>query len=134
MKTKRLFPAILVTFIFIFLYEWGFHGVLLKPIYASTPELWRGQAMMQHFMPFLTAGQFISALFLGIIFSKGYENRGIGEGLRFGLLMGLFLSGYPLIKYAVAPISLNLALYWIAGGLVEMAIAGMLLAAVCRPK
>jgi len=134
MKTKRLLPAILVVFLFIFGYEWVFHGVLLKGIYESTPQLWRPQSTMPQFMPFLFAGQFLFSLFLGLIFAKGYENRGIGEGVRFGILMGLLLSTVNLVWYAVQPLPEILVLYWVLGGILEMVIAGILLAAICRPK
>ena len=134
MKTKRLIPAILVTFIFIFAYEWGFHGVFLKSLYETTPQLWRPMAIMPQYMPYLFAGQFFMAVFLGLIFSKGYENRGIGEGIRFGLLIGLLLSSGHLMWYAVSPVPALLVVYWIVGGTLEMMIAGMILAAICRPR
>ena len=134
MKSKRLIPAVLVTFLFIFGYEWLFHGYLLKGLYETTPQLWRTQAMMPKYFPYLTGGQFLLALFLGIIFSKGYENRGLGEGIRFGFLIGLLFVPGHLIWYAIQPISGTLALYWIIGGIIEMTVAGIILAAISRPK
>ena len=134
MKTKRLIPAILVTFLFLVAYEWGFHGVFLKSLYETTPQLWRPQAIMPQYLPYLFAGQFFMAVFLGLVFSKGYENRGIGEGIRFGLLIGLLFAAGHLMWYAVQPVPALLVLSWIIGGTLEMILAGILLAAICRPK
>jgi len=134
MKVKRLILAILVVFLFIVAYEWLLHGVLLKGLYETTPQFWRPEATMPQYLPFLFVGQFFMAVFFGIIFAKGYENRGIGEGARFGLLIGLLFAPMSLIWYAIQPLPGILIVYWILGRIVGMIIAGILLAAICRPK
>ncbi len=134
MKAKRIIPAILVTFIFVFIFEWVLHGILLKGMYEATPQLWRPQAVMPQYMPFLGLGQFLFTVFLGLLFVKGYEGRGIGEGLRFGLLVGLLLAPINLVWYAIQPLAPTLIAYWIIGSIIEMLIAGAILAAICRPK
>lgn len=134
MKARRLVPAILAVFVFIFLYEWGLHGNLLRGIYESTPQLWRPESEMHRTFPFLVAGQFLFTIFLGILFSKGYENRGIGEGIRFGLLTGFLFSSFNLVWYAIQPLPKELPIYWTLGGVLEMVIAGILFALICRPK
>ncbi len=134
MKSRRLIPAILITFIFIFGYEWVLHGILLKDLYETTHQLWRPQSVMPQYLPFLFGGQFLFAVFLGLLFSKGYENRGIGEGARFGLWVGLLLSAGHLMWYAVQPVNVLLAVFWVLGSLVEMLAAGILLAGFSRPR
>jgi len=135
MNTKRFIPAFIAVFVFIFLYEWFIHGVLLAPIYESTPELWRSKESMGAYFPWLTAGQFIFGFFFCLIFLKGYQGKGIREGLRYGLLIGLLVAPMNLIWYAVQPIPGILAGYWVVSGVVETVFAGFLIALIYRgPK
>ncbi|MEE8513733.1 MAG: hypothetical protein V3S73_03305 [Gammaproteobacteria bacterium] len=133
MNMKRFLIACVVVFIFIFAYEWLFHGVLLRDLYAETPTLWRGQANMQGYLHWLHIGQLWFAVLFCLIFVKGYENKGLGEGIRYGLLIGLLFIGPNLIIYAVQPLPAILVVAWSIGGLIEMIIAGLIAAALYRP-
>lgn len=134
MRVKRLVPAIIAGFIFVFAYEWLLHGILLRSIYETTPQVWRAKAEMSQFLPYLFGGQLLMTIFLGLIFAKGYENRGYSEGIRYGMLMGFFISSMHLTGYAIQPVSATLALCWILGSIVEMIGLGIIFAAICRPK
>ena len=69
MSTKRLLLTALAVFVFIFAYEWVFHGILLKDTYGMTPSLWRPQTeMMQHFH-WLVLGQAVIALMFTVLFA-----------------------------------------------------------------
>ena len=52
----------------------------------------------------------------------------LAVGARYGLLVGLLMSSTSLIFYAVMPLPLNLVLAWIGGGIVEIVLAGVVLA------
>ena len=132
MNIKRFIPACIVVFIFIFFFEWLFHGVILAGIYAWTPALWRTEQEMFGLFQWLVIGQILFSVMISFIFVKGYENRGIGEGVRYGIIMGLLFTAPSLIMYAVAPYPKRLVASWIVGGFVEMIIAGIILAAIYR--
>ena len=132
MNIKRFILASLAVFVFIFIYEWLFHGLLLKDMYTATASLWRPQG--QCIFPAMLAGQILFPLIFTFIFTKGYENKGLAEGARYGLLIGLLFVPNHLIFYAVQPLPLNLVAAWIIGGLAEMILAGMILAAVYRGR
>ena len=87
MNTKRFMLAFVATFLFVFLFEGLWHGVLMMPLYEATEEVWRPRA--ESSMAFLTLGQLLYALLFNYILTRNYEARGIGKGLRFGLLKGL---------------------------------------------
>lgn len=131
MNTKRYLIASLAVFAFIFIYEWVFHGMLLKPIYEQTSHLWRPPEECVTWA--MLGGQLIFPFILARIFLKGYENKGLAEGARFGLLIGLLFVPGNLIFYAVQPLPLNLVLYWSVGGIIEMTGCGLILAALFRP-
>ena len=68
------------------------------------------------------------------MFTKGYEDKGLAEGLRYGVFIGLLVFvGRNLIVYAVQPVPAKLVIAWICGGIVELAIAGIIVAAIYRP-
>lgn len=134
MKPRRLGLATFFVFVFIVGFDWLLHGVLLKGLYESTPQMWRTQAQMPDYFPYLTGAQLLLAVILGLVFRQGYQGRGLSEGLRFGVLMGLLLAPIHITWYAVQPISGRLASYWVAGGIVEMLAVGTLFALFCRPN
>jgi hypothetical protein len=129
---KRLIAAILAVFVYIFLSDMIIHGWLLAGAYAQTASAWRSQEQMQAFFPWMLLGQFIIAKYFVWIFAKGYEGKGIGEGIRFGSLIGLFSAGGSFVQYAVYPISLTVVLSWCALGLIQSILGGVLVSLVYK--
>jgi hypothetical protein len=129
----RYIIACIATWIFVFVYEWLLHGVILQPLYMETPDLWRTQADMCNHFQWLVLGQIIFVFLFGYIFTKGYEGLGIAEGARYGWWIGLLLAAPNLVMYAVQPLPPLLVIGWSVGGLIEGTLAGMVLAAIYRP-
>jgi hypothetical protein len=79
-----------------------------------------------------------SALYLLLfcyIFTKGYEGKGMAEGVRFGLLMGLFMAiPMSIDQYVIYPLTSNLAMIWFVGGVVSFVIVGAIFAAIYKPS
>ncbi len=134
MNTKRFIPSIIAVFTFVFIYEWILHGYLLAGLYESTPSLWRAKTEMPAYMNWLMLGQLVFTIMFCYIFLKGYENKGLMEGVRYGILIGLLFIGPDMIFYAVQPLPANLVVYWCIGGLIEMIIAGVILASIYKPS
>lgn len=68
------------------------------------------------------------------IFAKGYENKGIMEGVRFGLLIGVFYSlPMSLSTYMSMPITGGTATAWFLYGVIEITILGILAAFLYKP-
>ncbi len=125
----RMVTAIAASFIFIFIFGWVFHGVLLKDIYAAIePGLYRPEGGMRDYFLWLLAGQLLLAVALTGLIARGSANEGLRAGATLGFLIGLMSAGSQLITYAVMPIPLELLLWWIPGTLVEMTLIGMLIA------
>ena len=130
MFNQRLLICTLAVFVFMFFYEFGFHGFLLQADYEQLPNIMRTEADAQGLFQFLVLGLLLMSYILCLVFERGYENRGLAEGVRFGLLIGLLMSGPSLIFYAVMQFPGDLVVKWFAGGLLEMILAGMVLATV----
>ena len=130
---KRLLLCCVVVWVLILLSDWLFHGLILKSMYAAEPSLWRTQAEMAAKQPWMLLGQLIMGVVFCLIFLGGYEDRGPAEGLRCGLLVGLFVAGSKFIVYAVLPIAFNLAMAWVLGAIVQWLIVGVVVALLYRP-
>ncbi len=131
MNSKRFILASIAVFILIQAIDWLVHGVIMSGWYAEIAGLWRAD-MMDLMWVMVLGSLFFSFMFV-LIFIKGYEGKGIMEGIRYGLYVGLLImvSG-SLGQYAMYPIPLAMALTWLAYGIIEMIIAGAAAAAIYR--
>jgi hypothetical protein len=135
MNPKKLFFAFLAAFVFIFLYEWVFHAVLLKSSYMEIPVLWRAETDFQTHFPLLVLGQAVMAFFFTMIFASGFTGgAGAGGGVKLGIMVGFFGVGANLIQYAVQPLSAQILISWCVGGLLEFAFVGAIVGAIYRPS
>lgn len=132
MNNRRFFLASVSIFAFMFAFEWVFHGNLLADFYARTASLWRPKG--ECILPSMLLGQFMFPFVFSYIFLKGYENKGMGEGIRYGALIWLLFVPSNLIYYAVMPLPFELVLLWLLGSIIEMVLAGAILATIYRPS
>jgi hypothetical protein len=109
------------------------HGVILKPTYDSLKSVWRPDLQSKMWIEWMN-GLFTSFLFT-YIFTKGYEGKGIMEGLRFGLIVGLFIS-IPVAygTYMIIAVPYSLALQWFLYGTAQSIVGGAIVAAVYKPE
>ena len=131
--SKKLWMGFVAVFIVTVLTNFLIHQVLLGGLYrsASMSALMRPEAEGQAnlWIHFVTAA--IASFFFTLIFSKGYEGKGIGEGVRFGFYVGMLMA-IPMAydTYAEMPIPYSLALQWFIYGVVQYVILGIVVAMV----
>ncbi|MBP9674996.1 MAG: hypothetical protein KBD63_07865 [Bacteriovoracaceae bacterium] len=129
---KKFFIAFVSVWALTFLCEWILHGKILGQAYLETASLWRTEADMQSYFPFLTLAQALGAGVFCYIFKKGFENKGVMEGVRFGLVIGFFYSSMNLITYAVQPMPSSIVIMWTVGSFIESILAGILLSFIYK--
>jgi len=129
---KQLVLAIIAVAAFIFIYEMLFHGMILGSVYQATAHLWRTEEAMQDYMGWLMLGQFLIATMFCYLYSFMRMCGGLQGGACFGLMVGLMMAGPHLITYAVQPIPTSLIGMWIAGGLLEAVLAGLIVAHIYK--
>ena len=122
---NKYLKSLFVMFVFIFLYEWLLHGIILKDSYQATASLWRPEAQMQKLLPFMFAGQFFIAFFVCLLFARSDSTR-VKDFVIFGALIGALAGSGQVIMYSVAPYPMYLTVCWIIGGVIEFALAGYL--------
>jgi hypothetical protein len=133
MNVKKLLlaaPAVLVTFMAL---DFVIHNLILSADYEANMELWRPDMMDKMWIMYVT-GIIFSLLFV-YVFAKGFEGKGIMEGLRFGVIMWLLFSVLGVLgQYMVYPVPEGLVIKWILFSLVEFLIAGIVVALIYKPK
>ncbi len=130
---KKTWLGFAVVFVVVFLLDWLIHGGLLSSIYKETEHLWRAEEEMK--MGVMIIAQLFFAFFFTFIFSKGYEGKGIREGVRYGLYVSLMMNvpaAYG--TYAVMDLPYSLPLQWFIYGTIEFIIAGIALALIFGKK
>lgn len=128
MNTKRLALASLAVFVVFFVVDGAVNNVLLADLYKQTASVWRPESEIQGNMWLMWLGTLILAPLFVLIYTKGHEANkpGLGQGVRFGLIVGVLLSAPQcLVWYAVLPIPAALAVWWFMTGMVESVAAGV---------
>ncbi len=110
------FPLIVLAgFAFTFIYEFLLHGQILMGLYEQTAHLWRPEGEMK--MSLMMLNQFLTTAILAFIFTRNFEGKGVCEGMRFGIMMGLLMGVMSAAAYIWTPIPGALAIGWFFGGL-----------------
>ena len=132
--TKWFALTVLAVFLAFFILDFIMHVGILKGAYEATKEVWRPEAEMNSMVWIFWIGTLVFSFFFVLIFTKGYEGKGMGEGLRYGFYVGLMFSvPMALGTYGSFPITGGIAFAWFVGGLVECLVAGILASAIYRP-
>ena len=130
---KRFVMAFVAAYIFIFVWGWLLNGVLLRDVYAETPNLWRSQSEMMGLFHWIIIGQALVVFAFVMIYASGFAGGGVMAGIKLGILLEIAAIGMRLGFYAVQPFPGKLVLYGSIGGLVEMIIVGAIVGAMYKP-
>jgi hypothetical protein len=134
MNWKRFFIAFIAAYVFIFVWGWLLNGVVLKDVYAETPNLWRSQSEMMSLFHWIIIGQALIVFAFVMIYASGFAGGGgVIAGIRLGVLLEIAAIGMRLGFYTVQPIPGKLILYGSVGGLIEMIIVGAMVGAIYKP-
>lgn len=110
------------------------HGLWLAGAYKASYELWRPEAEMMAYMPWMLFGQFLVALAFTSIYAAWVAGGCSWKGaMLYGATMGLFSGGGQLIMYAVQPFPCQLVCQWFVAGILQGAVLGLLIQLVYRP-
>ena len=110
MHTKKFWITFVVVFVVMEVLNFLIHGVLLASTYQAEPlkSIFRPQEQMEGMMWLM---DIVWAYYFCFFFAKGYKNKGIGEGLRYGLYVGLFWNMvFAYSSYAIYPLPYGIVL------------------------
>ena len=127
MLNKRFITAAIVMIVFVQIYEFAIHAGALSDLYGSLASVWRSEADMQAFMPWMILGQVIFAVMFCVLFTCSKCRSTLSQGATFGFIVGVMFSSASLIFYAVLPITFNLMIMWVITGIIECVLMGIIL-------
>lgn len=137
MNWKRFWPAVLLVYVAYAATTFIIHSLILGGYYME-PDVqgaWRPEAQMSAYswVRFVTMAVF--AFFFTFIFAKGHERKGVMEGIRFGIYIGLFTFFVTSFnQFIIYPIPYAVVWYWIIAGLVQSVLMGIIAALAYKPK
>ena len=129
MNFKKFFGASILVFITLQITNFLGHSLWLGQTYQSLTNVWRPDIAEKMWI-YTVIGLLTSPLFV-YIFNKGYEGKGIIEGFRFGLIIGLFIAlPAAFYEYAMYSIPLSLAVKWFFLYMAQYILFGFIVAKV----
>lgn len=133
MNVKKFLLAVVSVFVVFELIDFVIHSFILMDTYESLQHLWRDDMMDYMWVMYITT--FIWSVFFVYIFTKGYQNRGWLEGLRYGLLIGILMLVVGMFnQWVVYPLPIGLIVQWFVFGLIQFMICGVVAALIYKPK
>ena len=137
MNWKKFLIAFLLVFVAYLATNMLIHTIILGDTYLK-PEVqdsMRSEAEMGKYFWVRIVTMLVFSFFFTYIFAKGYERKGLMEGVRYGILIAIFffLVG-SFDQFVTYPIPYFLVWYWIIAGLVQAVIMGAIAALVYKPK
>jgi hypothetical protein len=136
MKNKLLIGTVVV-FLGMSIISFLIHGVILTPTYKADPvkSLMRPESEMMGMIWIYYLVYLIVSFFFTLVFSKGYDAKGIAEGVRYGFYIGVMMATpMAYASYAMYPMPYSLAFQWFIYTLIQYLILGVVVAAVYGKK
>ena len=132
MNWKRFSTASAAVYVAVLAIDFILNAIFMKTANESLKSLWRPNMSSRAWLMYVFSA--LIALLFTYIFVKGREGKGLAEGVRFGIIIWLFVSVPMNVSWWVMlPIGWQIILRWILFGLLEMLIAGILVAAIYKP-
>lgn len=133
-NSKKFWLAFLVVYVVYQFAGFLIHAVWLDPVYESLVGVFRSEEEMNPMSWVFFVTSLVMVFFFCFMFTRGYENKGIGEGARYGLYMGLFfMTVQAFDAYVIYPLPYSLVFKWFASGLGLFIVMGIVMALVYKP-
>lgn len=135
MNFGRIVAAAVVAWIVSLPLGFFVNEVLLSGVYAANMPALRSEADMTAALPIGFVFLLVGFLAFAYAYAKGYEGgNGVIEGIRFGVLVAVMVTGFGLIwQYVLFPVNATYAAAIIIDSIVEFSIYGGIVGAIYRP-
>ena len=133
MNWKKFFFAFVAAFVFLFAFGFLWYATLMHGAHREVTTLLRPEAELGSYFGWLALGQFVMAFFFTLLCTRYIPSGRAGAGALLGLLVGLVYAGPHLISFAVQPLTFKILCGWIAGAVIQFAIAGAIIGAFYKP-
>ena len=136
MNLIRVALAAVVTWVVYLGVSFVVHTMLLADIYQQHRAVMRPEEQANAILPVGFVFALVGFFAFAYAYAKGYEGgRGLQEGLRFGVLVGILLCCFAIIwQYMVWPMSGTLLIAWMLENIIEFAVYGMIVGVIYKPS
>ena len=135
MKNKTLWIGFVVVYIVMQGLGYVIHEVMMGDTYEKLASIFRPEAEMQDMMWMMMVSGAVMMFMFCYIFTRGYEGKGIMEGVRYGFLIGLLMAGPMAIDpHVIYPVPADVASIWLLSGVGSLIVAGAIFAAIYKPE
>ena len=137
MNTKKFIIAFVVVFVVLEITNYLIYVGILGSVFENDmyKSVFRAQEDMSSKMWIMYLMDLIWSYFFVFFFVKGYENKGMMEGLRFGVYIGIF---YMLIVsfqfYAMFPLEFGLVVQMFIFSFIQALVLGVVASLIYKPK
>jgi hypothetical protein len=130
----RLLIAFVAVYVLLEVCNFLVHGLWLASTYTSLAEVWRPPEEVQSKIWIIFVTDAFWLFFFCYVFARGYEGKGLVEGVRYGVIIGFFfVMSQSYNNYVIFPIPYGVALKWFLSGLAGCVVLGIVAAAIYRP-
>ena len=134
MKNKTFWIGFVAVFVVMQGLGYVIHEVMMGDTYERLASIFRPEAEMNDMMWMMMVSGTISIFMFCYIFTRGYEGKGVMEGVRFGALIGFLMAGPMAIDpHVIYPVPAEVASIWLISGIATLMIAGAVFAAIYKP-
>ena len=134
MKNKTFWIGYVVVFVVMQGLGYVIHKVMMGDTYEKLAAIFRPEAEMMDMMWMMMVSGAVMMFMFCYIFTRGYEGKGVMEGVRFGMLIGLLMAGPMAIDpHVIYPVPADVATIWLISGIGSLVVAGALFAAIYKP-
>ncbi len=134
MKNKTFWIGFVAVFVVMQGLGYVIHEVMMGDTYERLASIFRPEAEMNDMMWMMMVSGTITIFMFCYIFTKGYEGKGVMEGVRFGALIGILMAGPMAIDpHVIYPVPAEVASIWLISGIATLMIAGAVFAAIYKP-
>ena len=135
MNFARIALAAVVSWIVYLGVSFVVHTMLLRELYLQHLHSMRPEAEQNAILPIGFMFALVGFFAFAYAYAKGYEGgKGVQEGLRFGVLVGILICTFRVIwDHMVWPVSLQLTTAWMVEYILEFALYGIIVGALYKP-
>lgn len=136
LNVKQWITASVACFVVMAVLSFIEHGVLLTSWYNEFPHYWRSEADQASRMHWAYVGYLLFSALFTYIYTKGYEGKpGLGEGFRYGALVGA-LVGFPkmFLDHVMFPYQGKVILTWGISTFIICVVMGLVTAGIYRKE
>jgi hypothetical protein len=135
MNYRSLAIAAVAAWVVDSIYGFLVFGLALNSEFARYPGVFRSFEAVSSMLPLMFGSSLVGFLLLAYIFAKGHEGKpGLQEGMRFGVVFGLFmLFAMAIPQYVVFNYGRRLAAETAIAGFIESFIVATVLGVVYKP-